>query len=82
MVEFPEFAHLLDVPVAVEATLEGPTLKVSALLALAVGSFITTQHAAGENVAITAGDAPVGAGELSIENGQAVVRMVQFRGQN
>ena len=77
-----ELAHLGDVPLVVEATVPGPTLKVSDLLALSAGSIIKTDRPAGENLEISAGDAPIGAGELSSAEGRAIVRMVRFKGKS
>jgi flagellar motor switch/type III secretory pathway protein FliN len=77
-----EIAHLLDVPLFVEATVPGPTLTVSELLALSVGSLITTGRAAGENIEIIAGEVRIGAGELSSANGRAAVRVVRFGGKH
>ena len=77
-----EVAHLLDIPLEVEAIVDGPVLRVGALLALGPGSLIATTRAAGETVDIRAGGAWIGAGELAAANGHRVVRMVRFQGGN
>jgi flagellar motor switch/type III secretory pathway protein FliN len=77
----PQLARLLDLPFQVEATLRGPTLRVSQLLSLKAGSLISTTHPAGESVDVFAGNAYIGSGELDIVNGRHVIRMVRFSGK-
>jgi len=79
MADHPEIAHLLDLPLALEATLTGPALRVEELLALEVGSIIPTSSAAGESVDVFASGAYIGSGELGAAHGQTVVRMVRFK---
>ncbi len=78
----PELARLLDVRFQVEATLQGPNLRVSQLLALKVGSLIPTNHPAGETVDVFAGNAYIGSGELNVMNGRNAVRMVKLGGKS
>jgi flagellar motor switch/type III secretory pathway protein FliN len=80
--DLPEVAHLLDIPLEVEAVVDGPVLRVSELLSLSVGSVIATSLAAGENIDIFAGKAYIGAGELTSANSHSVVRMVKFKSRN
>jgi flagellar motor switch/type III secretory pathway protein FliN len=80
--ESPQLARLLDLPFQVEATLPGPTLRVSQLLSLKAGSLICTTHLAGESVDVFAGNAYIGSGELNVMNGRRGVRMVRFKGKS
>ena len=76
-----ELAHPVnfdDVPVEVEAALAGPAMRVGELLALRVGSLVATPRCVGENIALFAGGARFGAGELSNRNQRMVIRMVRF----
>jgi len=73
-----QLERLLDIPFEVEATLPGPTLRVSQLLSLKAGSLISTAHSAGESVDVVAGNTYIGSGELSAMNGRRGVRMVKF----
>jgi flagellar motor switch protein FliN/FliY len=73
-------SHLFDIPLEVEALVEGFDLRVSELLALRVGSVIETRRAAGENVDLFAGDAYIGSGELTQIDGGIAVRMVKLKG--
>ena len=73
--EFP------DLVLRVDAGLNGPVLKIDELLALRSGSLILTGRPAGENVIVTAGQAPLGLGELGCFKGKAVVRMLSFGGE-
>ena len=82
MAEVSEFAHLLDIPVDVEATLPGPALTVEELLNLSAGSLVATDRPAGETIDVYAGDAYIGAGELAGTDGRPVVRMVRFRSKS
>jgi flagellar motor switch/type III secretory pathway protein FliN len=77
-----QLARLLDLPFQVEATLPGPTLRVSQLLSLKAGSLISTAHPAGESVEVFAGNAYIGSGELDVVNGRHAVRMVRFGGKS
>jgi flagellar motor switch/type III secretory pathway protein FliN len=82
MADFDQVAHLLDIPLEVEAVVEGCTLRVSELLDLAAGSLVLSGRASGENVDVFAGRALLGSGELARTNGRTVVRMVRFKGEN
>jgi flagellar motor switch/type III secretory pathway protein FliN len=82
MADFQQVGHLLDIPLEVEAVVEGQAMRVSALLELAVGSLVVSGRAAGESVDIFAGKAFLGAGELARTNGHRVVRMVNFKSAN
>jgi flagellar motor switch/type III secretory pathway protein FliN len=75
-----ELSRFMDVPLEVEAQVEGPRLRVSDLLALRTGSVIETDRPAGGNVDILAGASPLGVGELTAARGKVVVRVVRFRG--
>jgi len=81
MANLAQVGHLLDIPLEVEAVVEGNALRVSELLELAVGSLVVSGRAAGESVDILAGRTPLGAGELARTNGHRVVRMVNFKGK-
>jgi flagellar motor switch/type III secretory pathway protein FliN len=82
MADLAQVGHLLDIPLEVEAVVDGRPLRVSELLELAVGSLVVTERAAGENVDVLAGRTLLGAGELARANGHRVVRMVNFKGKN
>jgi flagellar motor switch/type III secretory pathway protein FliN len=82
MADLQKVGHLLDIPLEVEAVVEGHALRVSALLELAVGSLVVSGRAAGESVDILAGKTFLGAGELAGANGRRVVRMVSFKSGN
>ncbi len=73
-----DLAPFLDVVFRVDAGLTGPVLKIDELLALRPGSVILTGRPAGENVIVTAGQAPLGSGELGCSKGRAIVRMLSF----
>jgi len=79
MADSEQVAHLLDIPLEVEAVVEGYTLSVSTLMELTLGSLVVSGRAAGENVDVFAGKAFLGAGELAQANGRKVVRMVKFK---
>ncbi len=74
----PNLARLLDIPVRVDASLEGPTLCIGELLALRVGSVIATSRPAGENVDVYAGDACIGSGELDVAGKRTIIHMLKF----
>lgn len=82
MADLAQVGHLLDIPLEVEAVVEGYALRVSEVLELAVGSLVVTGRAAGENVDVLAGRTLLGSGELARANGHRVVRMVNFKGEN
>ncbi len=74
-------APFLDVPMTVEAVVDGPRLKISDLLALHAGSVIATTLPAGESVGVRAGGSEIGAGELTALGGRLAVRMLDFHGK-
>ena len=74
-----ELDHLADIPMRVEALLQGPVLRVGELLALAEGSLIKTSQPAGETVQVFAAGTLIGFAELSDANDHRAVRMVQFK---
>ena len=82
MADLAKATHLLDIPLELEAVVDGRPLRVSELLELAVGSLVISSRAAGESVDILAGQVFLGAGELARTNGRKVVRMVKFKGKN
>lgn len=67
-----------DVPVEVEVAVAGPAMRVSELLALHVGSVVAMPCCIGENIAVFAGRARIGAGELSNRDRRLALRMVRF----
>jgi flagellar motor switch/type III secretory pathway protein FliN len=79
MANLAQVGHLLDIPLEVEAVVEGNALRVSELLELGVGSLVVSGRAAGESVDILVGRTLLGAGELARANGHRVVRMVKFK---
>ncbi|MEI9971417.1 MAG: FliM/FliN family flagellar motor switch protein [Ignavibacteriota bacterium] len=82
MANLSQAGHLLDLPLEVEAVVEGRALRVSELLELAVGSLVVSGRAAGETVDVLAGHTYLGSGELARANGHRVVRMVNFKGKS
>ena len=82
MADLAQAEHLLDIPLEMEAVVEGRTLRVGELLELTVGSLVISDRAAGENVDIFAGQAFLGSGELARANGHRVVRMVKFKSKS
>ena len=82
MGDLPDVAHFLDIPLEVEAVVDGPVMRVCELISLRVGSVVATGLAAGENIDIRAGKAYIGAGELTSTNGHNVIRMVKFKSGN
>lgn len=82
MADLGKVGRLLDIPLDVEAVVEGRTLRVGELLELAVGSLVVSGRPAGESVDILVGRTLLGAGELARANGHRVVRMVNFKGKS
>ena len=79
MITPSKLEHVLDVPVQVEAVVQGPVLRVGELLALAEGSIIKTTQPAGETVEVFAAGSLIGFAELAENNGRRAVRMVRFQ---
>jgi flagellar motor switch/type III secretory pathway protein FliN len=71
-------ARFPNLVLTVDAGLNGPTLRVDEILALRAGSLVMTGRPAGENLVVTAGQAPLGKGELGCFRGTAIVRMLSF----
>ena len=67
-----------DVPVEVEAAFSGPAMRVSELLALRVDGIVLTPRCIGENIALYAGGARIGEGELSSRDQRMALRMVRL----
>ncbi len=78
--EATDLARFMEVPLEIEALVEGRKLRVRDLLALKAGSVIETQLPAGENVNVFVGQAPLGVGELTASAGKVVVRLLKLRG--
>ena len=76
-----DLARFMDVPLDVEALIEGPPLCVRDLLALRNGSVIETNLPAGENIGILAGKSPLGIGELAAARGRVIVRLLRVQGE-
>lgn len=74
-------ARLMEIPLRVEALVEGPRLSVRDLLALKAGSIIETGLPAGENVEVLAGHAPLGLGELTTAGSRIGIRILRLRGE-
>jgi flagellar motor switch/type III secretory pathway protein FliN len=75
-----ELARFMEVPLEIEALVEGRKLRVRDLLALKTGSVIETQLPAGDNVNVVAGQTPLGVGELTSSGGKVVVRLLRLLG--
>jgi flagellar motor switch/type III secretory pathway protein FliN len=78
--DFTELARFMDVPLEIEALVEGPKLRVRDLIALKTGDIIETALPAGENIEVRAGQSPLGAGELAASSGKVIVRVIRFQG--
>jgi flagellar motor switch/type III secretory pathway protein FliN len=74
-------APYMGMPLPVEAVIDGPSLKVKDLVALAAGSVIATSVPAGDNVQVRAGGSAIGAGELAAPGGNLIVRMLVVKGK-
>jgi flagellar motor switch protein FliN/FliY len=74
-------ARLMEIPLRIEALVEGPRLSIRDLLALKEGSIVETGVAAGENVEVLAGHSPLGLGELTTSGSRTGVRMLRFQGE-
>ena len=73
-------ARLMEIPLRIEALVEGPRLSIRDLLALKAGSIVETALPAGENVEVLAGGSPLGLGELTTSGLRIGVRMLRFQG--
>lgn len=78
--EASELARFMEVPLEIEALVEGRKLRVRDLLALKAGSVVETQLPAGDNVNVVAGQTPLGVGELTSSSGKVVVRLLRILG--
>jgi flagellar motor switch/type III secretory pathway protein FliN len=76
----PNLARFMDIPLQIEARVEGPRLRIRDLLALKAGSVVETGVRTGENVDVLAGQSPFGLGELTTSGSRVGVRMLRFRG--
>jgi flagellar motor switch/type III secretory pathway protein FliN len=75
-----DLSRFMDIPLQIEALIDGPRMRVRDLLALKAGSVIETARPAGENVDVLAGHSLLGLGELSGAGGKVIVRILMFRG--
>lgn len=82
MPKVSELEPFLDIPLTVEAVLEGPSLRVGELLSLKAGSVVATRFPAGDNVEVVAGNSRIGTGELTVSGERLAVRMLGFRGKD
>jgi flagellar motor switch protein FliN len=79
MTAFEQIAHIADIPTSVSVDLDRITMTIREVLALRAGGVIKTTRAAGENVAILVGGAPIGSGEIVIMEETVGVRITDFR---
>ena len=82
MQETSRLAPFMDIPLPLEAVIEGPRLTVRELMALAAGSVIPTVAPAGHNVEVRVGGSASGAGELAAAGGSLIVRVLALRGKS
>jgi flagellar motor switch protein FliN/FliY len=75
---FEEVAYVADIPMHVTVELDHITMRIRDILALSEGSVIKTRRAAGENINILIGGAPVGSGEVVIIEETVGVRITDF----
>jgi flagellar motor switch protein FliN/FliY len=73
-----QFAHLADVPVAVEVQLDRRMMTMRAILQLSAGSAIRLTRAAGENVDMYIGEVLAGFGEIVLIENNVAVRITDF----
>ena len=78
MTNAQQSSWLDDVPLELEAAIDGHAMRVSAVLALRVGSLISTGRPSGENIDVFAGGARIGTGEFSAAGPNAVLRVVRL----
>lgn len=73
--------RMLDVPLDIEVGLEGPTLTLSQILAMRVGTVIATQNKVGEEMNVFASSTRIGSGEMAVVQNRVAVRMTRFTGR-
>jgi flagellar motor switch protein FliN/FliY len=75
---FEQVSYIADIPLHVNVELAHITMRIRDILALSEGSVIKTNRAAGENINILIGGAPVGSGEVVIIEETVGVRITDF----
>ena len=78
MADLDRVSWLDDVPLEVEAVVPASSMPVNNVLALRPGSLISSLRLAGENIDLLAGQAKIGAGELSAGGIRTVMRLVRL----
>jgi flagellar motor switch protein FliN/FliY len=78
MTAFEEIAHIADIPAIVNVELDRIIMTIREILALSVGNVIKTTRAAGENIEISIGGAPIASGEIVIIEDTVGVRITDF----
>ncbi|MBM3762689.1 MAG: hypothetical protein FJW36_20895 [Acidobacteria bacterium] len=73
-----QFAHYLDMPLAVEAVLDQKTLTIYEILALEEGSVIKLNRSAGENIDLIIGGTPAAFAEVVIIDESMGVRVTDL----
>ncbi|MEO8659289.1 MAG: FliM/FliN family flagellar motor switch protein [Bryobacteraceae bacterium] len=74
-------ARMLDIPLEIDVSVDGPTLTLSQILALRVGTVVATQKRVGEEFGIFAANTQVGFGEIAVSQNRVFVRMTRFAGR-
>lgn len=74
-------ARMLDVALDIDVSVEGPTLTLSQILALRVGSVIATERRVGDEFGVFASNTQVGFGEMAVSKNRVSVRMTRLAGR-
>src|SRR5271169_3270382 len=75
---FEQIAFIADIPMHVKVELDHVIMRIRDILALEEGSVVKTNRAAGENINVLIGDAPIGSGEVVIIEETVGVRITDF----
>lgn len=73
-----QFAHYLDMPLAVEAVLDRKILSIYEILSLEEGSVIKLNRSAGENIDLIIGGTPAAFAEVVIIDESMGVRVTDL----
>lgn len=74
----PEYAHLADVPLRMEAVLGQLTMNMRAVASLHEGSVLTLNRSAGDNVDLVVAGVNLASGEIVVIEGALGVRITDL----
>jgi flagellar motor switch protein FliN len=74
----PEYAHLADVPLPLEAVLGRLTMNMRAVASLQEGSVLTLNRSAGDNVDLVVAGVNLASGEIVVIEDALGVRITDF----